>query len=351
MPKRLQISDNNEYQDIKNFLATQLIPNILNNQERKKFKIKASKFILINKKLFVQQEGSQPLEFIPDFETDRKNAIIQEVHRRSHRGINTIFRELNSKFYNIKKGDVELVLNNCEVCSRRTVEITTRNITPIIILRKFDRFQIDITYMEQYSTTNDGFKYILNIIDCNSKFAWSYPCFTKSANEVYLHLESLFLNCFVPKELHSDNGTEFRNNKIASLCFEFKIRQVFGRPYHPETQGQIERFNFTLKKMLLSVMIVEKNTNWVGILKRTVYEYNIKFNRSINNTPVNEMLNYNGFNVEANLFNNNETPNFAALTLEEFEEINNYRHSYYLELSRNSRNRIVRGGLNLPRLN
>lgn len=204
--------------------------------------------------------------------------------------------------------------------------------------------------MQEYENDNNGYKYILNVIECHSKFAWSYPCVSKTADEVYFHLENLFYNCYVPKELQSDNGLEFRNNKIASLCHTFKIRQVFGRPYHPESQGQVERFNFTLKRMLLSVMSANNSRRWHVVLHKIVYEYNIKLNRSINNTPVKVMLNYNGFNVEANLYNNEITPHFFELTLEEIQEIDDFRYQYYHELSRNVRRRVRRHGLNIPRI-
>jgi hypothetical protein len=72
--------------------------------------------------------------------------------------------------------------------------------------------------MTEFTKENDGYKYILNVIDCYSKFAWSFRCLTKTSNEVFFHLESLLLKCFIPKELQSDNGLEFKNRKISSLC-------------------------------------------------------------------------------------------------------------------------------------
>jgi hypothetical protein len=129
------------------------------------------------------------------------------------------------------------------------------------------------------------------------------------------------LNSFIPKELHSDNGSEFRNNKISSLCIKFKIRQIFGRPYHPESQGMVERFNFTIKRMLVSVMTHDNNTRWCDKLKSIVYEYNIKYNRSINNSPVTELFGYSGFNVDANLLIEGNTPQISTLSIDKLMKL------------------------------
>ena len=82
--------------------------------------------------------------------------------------------------------------------------------------------------MLDLNTSNGGLKYILNIIVCAINFALYYACLSQSDNEVYMQSVSLFLSGFISKKLHSDNGLEFRNNKISSLLKSFNIRKVFG---------------------------------------------------------------------------------------------------------------------------
>ena len=89
--------------------------------------------------------------------------------------------------------------------------------------------------MTDYVADNYNYTYILTSMDCSTKFAWAFACRSKSAPEIYFHLERPFLNSIVPKKLHTDNGREFRNNLISNICKKFNIRLVFDALYHPES--------------------------------------------------------------------------------------------------------------------
>jgi hypothetical protein len=58
--------------------------------------------------------------------------------------------------------------------------------------------------MVEFASDNDDYKYILTVIDAATKFGWAYACKERSANEIYLHLESLFYDCHVPKQMGSE---------------------------------------------------------------------------------------------------------------------------------------------------
>jgi hypothetical protein len=65
--------------------------------------------------------------------------------------------------------------------------------------------------------------------------------------------------------------------------------------------------------MLFSAMQSQNNECWIDILQRIVYEYNIKFNRSINMSPSMAFKNNCGFNVRANVLYNDEQNNIVDL--------------------------------------
>ena len=77
--------------------------------------------------------------------------------------------------------------------------------------------------MLENESFNSGFKYILRIMDCSTKFAWCFPCKNKTALQVFNYLENLFNNCYITKELHTDKGHKFRNNYISTLCNSYNI--------------------------------------------------------------------------------------------------------------------------------
>lgn len=59
-------------------------------------------------------------------------------------------------------------------------------------------------------------------------------------------------------EVHTDNGKEFRNQYVAKMLKERRIKEIHGAPYKPTTQGLIEQSNCTVKDRLDSWMKDEK---------------------------------------------------------------------------------------------
>jgi len=48
--------------------------------------------------------------------------------------------------------------------------------------------------------------------------------------------------------LLSDNGAGFTSNVLSGYLKAHNIRHIFGKPYHPQTQGKIERFHRSIKE-------------------------------------------------------------------------------------------------------
>ena len=52
------------------------------------------------------------------------------------------------------------------------------------------------------------------------------------------------------KEIQSDRGSNFMSTHFQQSLEQLGIRHTVSTPYHPESQGAIERFHGTLKTML-----------------------------------------------------------------------------------------------------
>lgn len=60
--------------------------------------------------------------FLPDLETERRKHTINGSHLRSHREINSLFRELEKKYCNMKMENVKEVLEGSEIFFSRKAE-------------------------------------------------------------------------------------------------------------------------------------------------------------------------------------------------------------------------------------
>jgi transposase InsO family protein len=104
--------------------------------------------------------------------------------------------------------------------------------------------------------------YVLVIVDDYSWYTWLF--FLENKDEVFEHFWSLALrsnnehpNCL--KAIHSDNGTEFRNDSFDQFCLEHGVDQQFSTPHIPQLNGVMEQKIRTLVEMA-GMMLDEHRT-------------------------------------------------------------------------------------------
>ena len=62
------------------------------------------------------------------------------------------------------------------------------------------------------------------------------------------------------------------------------IRGVLSTPYHPESNGMVERVNSTLERILRKITI-ERPSEWATFLSSAVFAYNIGYHLSTGHGP------------------------------------------------------------------
>ena len=82
---------------------------------------------------------------------------------------------------------------------------------------------------------------------------------------LYLVLEYL-------KKIHSDQGKQFVSKLFVEMCNLLQIEKTRTTPYHPESDGMVERFNRTLCAML-SAYVDENHRNWDDKLQFVMMAY------------------------------------------------------------------------------
>ena len=117
-------------------------------------------------------------------------------------------------------------------------------------------WQTDFTYLK---VTGWGWYYLSTILDDFSRYiiAWKL-CTTMKAGDVTdtLDLALTASGCDQARVLHkprllSDNGSSYISGDLAEWLDDHKMDHVRGAPYHPQTQGKIERWHQTLKNRIL----------------------------------------------------------------------------------------------------
>ncbi|KAL5539172.1 hypothetical protein UlMin_044785 [Ulmus minor] len=88
----------------------------------------------------------------------------------------------------------------------------------------------------------------------------------------------------VPHELVSDHGTQFKNEKLQSICDRLGIIKVFSSPAHPKSNGQVEAVNKTIKQTLKKKLEKSKGA-WVDKLPLVLWAYRTSFRAATGETP------------------------------------------------------------------
>ena len=88
----------------------------------------------------------------------------------------------------------------------------------------------------------------------------------------------------VPKEVLSDNGTNFVSTMMRLFCDRTGINQIKMSPYHPQTDGMVERFNSTFKRLLRK--LTQKGTmEWDKYLPFILLAYRGSIHKSTGFSP------------------------------------------------------------------
>ena len=88
----------------------------------------------------------------------------------------------------------------------------------------------------------------------------------------------------LPEKILSDQGRNFKSELIADLCRLMGTRKLRTSLYHPQTNGQCERFNSTLIGML-GTLTPEHISDWKGSIGALVHAYNCTQNFVIGFSP------------------------------------------------------------------
>lgn len=158
---------------------------------------------------------------------------------------------------------------------------------PIIVRRVDEQWQADLADVSDIASENDGFRYLLTVVDCLSKYAWVVPTKTKDAHAMVEAFRRLFRSSRprIPEKLQTDKGKEFFNSEVASELASHKVKHF--ATHNVETKAaMVERFNRTLKTRMYHLFTANDNKRWVETLQTLVDAYNRSRHRTTGMRPI-----------------------------------------------------------------
>ncbi len=124
-----------------------------------------------------------------------------------------------------------------------------------------------------FPTSTQGNKYLLIFMDYLTKWPEAVALPNKKAETVaQAFVEHVVCQHGAPESLLSDRGKEFVNKVLKEVNNLLQISKLNTSPYHPQTDGMVERFNSTIENMLSKVVSADQK-DWDAFMPYVLFAY------------------------------------------------------------------------------
>lgn len=297
MVYRGSVKDQEEYENILKILQNKKGDlNLTSRYKMSRLELKSKKFTSFEDRLFLlHPEGNK--EVIPCSFKEKQFLLAKSLHEVAHVGMNKLEQLAEKCYFKISREVIRDVISKCVSCAQAQPLKTKDKMVHIKAFSPGERFQIDLIDMRQFSNNNDNYNWLFVLIDIYSKFCIVKKLKDKSGDSVTQAFQSVIYKYGPPKILQSDNGKEFKNEKMEKLCENFKIVRKFGRPRYPQSQGQVERLNQTICRFLQKNLFASNSKRWIDLVDLIVYNYNITLHSATKKSPFQLFYSRLGFNI------------------------------------------------------
>ena len=205
-----------------------------------------------------------------------RRVVIELAHSiplAGHMGRNkTIGRILQRFYWPTVYKDVAEFCKRCETCQKSSKWKPKRAplVTLPILDEPFRRIAMDI--VGPLPRSRSGNRYVLVICDYATRFPEAVPMRSIDAENVAEELLKLFARVGIPVEILTDQGANFTSQLLSELYSMLHIHGIRTTPYHPQTDGLVERFNQTLKAMLRKTA-VQEGKDWDLLIPYVLFAY------------------------------------------------------------------------------
>ena len=261
-------------------------------------------------------------------------SILEALHDHAmagHLGIAKTLKKIQQRFYwPGQRRMVEDWCKACKACATRKSQPKRRRAPLQSEGSGLPMQRIAMDILGPLPETEQQNKYILVISDYFTKWTESFPMKNMEAKTVAEQLISNFICRFgVPYYIHTDQGRNFESSLISEMCHSLGMTKTRTTPYHPQSDGLVERFNRTLLNML-SIFCKDNETTWDLQLPYVMMAYRTSVQESTGATPFSLM-----FGREAKLpvdIMYGQPPNTLALSASEYslQLRRHLEHSYHL---------------------
>ena len=253
---------------------------VVNAFDAKAYGLRQKDLVYQNGLLYVKETATNTTDKMLLFivPANKRQATLDLCHRDAgHQGRDRTYSLLKERFWwpKMRTQMMTSILScaKCKVFEKREPKAPLCN---IVALEPMDLIHVDLLGLE---TTMDpqvtpSVQKILVVTDHFSRHVQAYKVPDKRAITIAKCLyDEYFRHYGFPRRLMSDQGREFCNDILKEMCYYLNIKKIQTTPYHPQSNGAVERVHQVLHRMI-GKLDNKRHKKWPDHLGTITHAYN-----------------------------------------------------------------------------
>ena len=236
--------------------------------------------------IWASKPSDRKLLIVP---SSMKSEVLEMCHdskTAGHYAFDKTLQKLRQRFFWFNlTSDCKTYVSSCKVCSQNKKPSKSSRASLRTYHAGFPMERIHLDILGPFPPSEQGNVYILVMIDQFTKWVECAAIPNQSAELIAQKFLLHFIVTFgCPIEVHTDQRRNFDGSLFKSLCELLQIAKTRTTPYHPSSNGQVERVNRTLFQMI-RCYIEGKAQYWDRDLPLLVMAMHATENRTTGFTP------------------------------------------------------------------
>jgi transposase InsO family protein len=251
---------------------------------REQYRRQKGRLVLRRGLLYRQVQGPTEMEtyfqlLLPASGHSRSEAIKGCHQEAGHQGFERSLSLLRERFWwPGMRPQLRQTIDKCARCTRFKAGCHRDPLQTVWATYPLDLIHVDHLAIERRPNPDESghipVQQVLVVTDHFTRYARAFPVPNLSARTTARVLaRDYFMVHGVPARILTDQGKSFTSKLVKELCAALNVQLLRTSPYHPQTNGQVERFNRTLINML-GTLETDKKDGWPDYLNALTHAYN-----------------------------------------------------------------------------
>ena len=161
-------------------------------------------------------------------------------------------------------------------CLQHEVDLPKASLHPIMATAPLDHLHVDFTSIETTLEPSQSPRVtkILVFQEHFTKHLLAYVTLDQTTKTITIFLYQGYISIFgALASLLSDRGANFMSSVIDKMCSILGMKKLWTSPYHPQTNGLVERLHQLIMRMI-GKLEEDKKADWPSHLAEIVHAYN-----------------------------------------------------------------------------